>query len=124
MKKLTLALATVSTQLFAQTNTEPAQVVVVKTYDWDIAKLAGDAAPIMVGVLAVGAILKHVFPALSNRWIPLITWTLGTVAFVLKSQDYSLTSMIVGLLACAAATGLHSGAKNTVEKDEDKPTEP
>lgn len=97
------------------------QVVVVKSYDWDIAKLAADAAPIMLGVLGVGALLKHAFPAFNNRWIPLLTWTLGTIAFVLKSQDYSVTGIFIGVVVAAAATGIHSGIKNTVESD-DEPT--
>lgn len=67
------------------------------------------------GALAVGAILKHSL-SISNKLIPLITWTLGTVAYVVLSRGYAdVQSWVIGMLACAVATGSHSMLKNTAQ---------
>lgn len=75
-----------------------------------------DAATIIPMILIAGAILKHAFPTLPNRFIPLMTWILGALGYLLKSGDWTGPNIFTAILVAASATGIHSGLKNTMEK--------
>lgn len=76
---------------------------------------AQDAGIIIAPLLVLGAILKNAFPNFPNRFIPLVTLVAGTVGFVLKSGDHTWNGIFNAMLVAAAATGIHSGIKNTLQ---------
>lgn len=80
-------------------------------------QLAGTIAALLV----VGAILKNAFPNFPNRFIPLLTWILGTVAVCSQTGQWNFNGVLSAFLLAASATGIHSGIKNTIEA---KPTPP
>ena len=78
---------------------------------------------VVVALLTVGALLKNAFPAFPNRLIPFLTWLLGVAAYLALSKGWSEPSQwIAAVVTAATATGIHSGIKNTVQKEE--PTQP
>lgn len=77
-----------------------------------------DASVIIGGIMIIGALAKHAFPDFPNRFIPLITWGLGVVGYLIKSGDTSGNGILTAILVAASATGLHSGVKNLLEKSD------
>lgn len=88
--------------------------------DTDTINLAEFGGTILA-LLAVGAFLKHAFPAFQNRFIPIATWLLGTFAYVTMANGWTDPKQwLAGIIASATATGVHSGVKNTTENQDDK----
>jgi hypothetical protein len=73
-----------------------------------------DAGPIIAALLLFGALLKHGIPSFPNRLIPLVTALGGTVAFVVKSGDFTAAGLLNGFLVSVLATGTHSTLKNVL----------
>lgn len=75
----------------------------------------GEFASIVAGLMLVGAILKNAIPQLPNRWIPLITWILGVIAYLSLTNGWKdANQWIAAIVTAATATGAHSGIKNTL----------
>lgn len=69
----------------------------------------------ILGILTVGAFLKNAFPAFPNRFIPLLTWAMGALAYLTLSNGWTDPKQyLAAIITAATATGLHSGVKNTV----------
>lgn len=80
---------------------------------------------VIVGLLVVGSILKNAFPSFPNRLVPLVTWTLGIVAYLILSKGWSdAEQWLAAVLASASATGIHSGIKNTIQARSEEPPTP
>src|SRR5512136_1364919 len=76
----------------------------------------------IAALLIVGAIFKNAFPAFPNRFIPLLTWTLGVVAYLTLTSGWNdPKAWVAAVIAAATATGVHSGIKNTLAGAGDKP---
>lgn len=70
---------------------------------------------IVGGLLVVGGILKHAFPGFPNRFIPLTTWLLGVIAYMVLSKGWTEPAQwLAAIMAAASATGVHSTLKNTL----------
>ena len=70
----------------------------------------------IVGMMAVGSILKNAFPSFPNRLIPLVTWVLGVAAYLAMSKGWGDPQQwLAGIITAASATGLHSATKNTIQ---------
>lgn len=77
---------------------------------------------VIVGLLLVGAIFKNAFPSFPNRLIPLLTWILGVLSYLALTKGWTDSQQwIAAIIAAASATGIHSGIKNTMEKDDTTP---
>lgn len=73
---------------------------------------------VVAGLMLVGAILKHAFPAFPNRLIPLATLLLGIVSYLTLTGGWtSGPQWIAAVIAAATATGAHSGIKNTLQNN-------
>ena len=80
---------------------------------------------VIVALLVVGSILKNAFPNLPNRIIPLITWTLGLVAYLAMTHGWrDPNQWIAAIVASATATGTHSGIKNSFQTPNTKEETP
>ncbi len=74
---------------------------------------------VIAALLIIGAIFKNAFPSFPNRYIPALTWVIGVVAYlVLVSGWGDPKQWLYAVIAAATATGIHSGIKNTIQKDD------
>lgn len=76
-----------------------------------------DAGALIVGLMLVGVILKNAFPDFPNRLIPLCTFIMGTLGYMVMTDSpmASGKAWFTSILVAATATGLHSGLKNTFQ---------
>ena len=59
---------------------------------------------VIVGLLIIGAIFKNAFPTFPNRFIPLLTWALGTVAYQALVNGWTNPKQwLAAILAAASA---------------------
>lgn len=76
-----------------------------------------DLATVIPVILVLGAILKGALPQLPNRFIPAITWLVGSLVYLVGSNEWTGQGVVTAILLSASATGIHSGIKNTFAKD-------
>jgi hypothetical protein len=69
-------------------------------------------AELIAGLLALGGILKTVLNEKARKWIPVITWSVGIVLWCLA---HGWSEIGRAILVAAAATGVHSATKNTIQ---------
>lgn len=70
---------------------------------------------VVVALLTVGALLKHAWPKFPSEKIPLVTFILGTLAYVALTHGWSnVEQWIAGVVASVTATGIHSGLKHVL----------
>jgi hypothetical protein len=75
-----------------------------------------DFAAVVAGLLVVGGILKNAFPSFPNRFIPLVTWVLGVVAYLVITNGWNQPAQwLAAVITSATATGTYSAVKNTVQ---------
>lgn len=80
----------------------------------------GDAGAIIAVLMVVGGILKNAFPDFPNRFVPLITWLIGTFGYMLMTGASwgDGKAWFNAFMVAASATGIHSGIKNTFQNQE------
>lgn len=84
-----------------------------------------DAGAIISALLIVGGIMKHGFPKIPNRIIPVTTLVLGTIAYMAKTGTWTdMNAWVQSVMVSASAVGIHSGIKNTFSKNGDAPPTP
>lgn len=85
-------------------------------------QIAVDAAVVVAPLMIVGAILKNAFKKFPNRMIPLVILLLGMPAYMAKSGAAwdNASAWVTAFLCVATAVGVHSGIKNSLEKEGDK----
>ncbi|HNR70428.1 MAG TPA: phage holin family protein [Verrucomicrobiota bacterium] len=84
----------------------------------------GEFGSVIAALLVVGAILKHAFPSFPNNKIPLVTFILGTLAYVAMVKGWgNVQQWIAGVVAAVTATGAHSSVQNVLGIDAGKPDE-
>lgn len=72
------------------------------------------------GLLVLGAHLKRALPRDYVRYIPLITWSVGIIVWCgVNGWDQWARAILVS----AAATGVHSATKNTMQALTGKPVD-
>jgi hypothetical protein len=69
-------------------------------------------AELIAGLLALGGILKTVLNEKARKWIPMVTWSVGIVLWCLA---HGWNEIGRAILVAAAATGVHSATKNTIQ---------
>jgi len=69
-------------------------------------------AELIAGLLALGGILKTVLNEKARKWIPVVTWSVGIVLWCLA---HGWNDIGRAVLVAAAATGVHSATKNTIQ---------
>jgi hypothetical protein len=73
---------------------------------------------IVAAILVLGAIFKNAFPSFPNRLIPLLTWGVAVIAYLVSSDGWADPKQwLAAAIAAATATGIHSGVKNTMQSD-------
>lgn len=119
----TMLLLLVALCAFGQTNLVPVDTAPVNggSISINLAEFGSVAGVLLV----LGAVLKNAFPNFPNRFIPLLTWIVGVLAYLALSGAWSDPKQwIAAILASATATGIHSGVKNTFSAAEVKPEPP
>lgn len=69
---------------------------------------------VMVACLAVGYVLSKFIP-MDNKWIPLIMLILGAILACIANNDYTLTTIVAGMVTGLASTGFHQLFKQLIE---------
>ena len=72
---------------------------------------------IVVLCLAIGAIIKHLFKKVDNRYIPVAVACCGVVLACIASRSITMDNIAQGIISGWASTGLHQTYKNLTGKE-------
>lgn len=67
---------------------------------------------VVVLCLAIGAISKHLFKRIDNKYIPVIVACSGVVLACLAGHGVTMDNIAQGIISGWASTGLHQTYKN------------
>lgn len=67
---------------------------------------------VVVLCLAIGAISKHLFKRIDNKYIPVIVACSGVVLACLAGHSVTMDNIAQGIISGWASTGLHQTYKN------------
>lgn len=67
---------------------------------------------VVVLCLAIGALIKHLFKHIDNRYIPVIVACCGVVLACIAEQNVSMDGVAQGIISGWASTGVHQTYKN------------
>ena len=67
---------------------------------------------VVVLCLAIGAIIKHLFKKIDNKYIPVIVACSGVVLACLAGHSVTMDNIAQGIISGWASTGLHQTYKN------------
>lgn len=67
---------------------------------------------VVVFCLAIGAISKHLFKRIDNKYIPVIVACSGVVLACLAGHSVTMDNIAQGIISGWASTGLHQTYKN------------
>lgn len=67
---------------------------------------------IVVLCCVIGAIIKHLFDKIDNRYIPVIVACSGVVLACLAGQSVTIENVAQGIISGWASTGVHQTFKN------------
>lgn len=67
---------------------------------------------IVVLCLVIGAVIKHLFKKIDNRYIPVIVACCGVVLACVAGHSVTMDAVAQGIISGWASTGLHQTYKN------------
>lgn len=75
---------------------------------------------IIIGLLCIGALIKHLLPKIPNKYIPYILLVLSFVYYILKTilgdgEVDAINNVVNAIITSACSIGIHSSGKGLIK---------